>query len=116
MHAAPLPRLRLVGGLLLTLALGACANFAGPHRYVGNVVAVPDTEVSPCQFIDELRSSSGLTGFFGPKGVDNIKQNLLRQADILGATHVVWGEPEVGYDSTTLKAKAYRCSAPQSPK
>lgn len=116
MHASLPPRLRLAGGLLLTLTLGACASFSSAHRYVGNVVAVPDTEVSPCQLIDEIGSSSGLTGFFGPKGVDNIKQNLLRQADVLGATHVVWGEPEVGYGSTTLKAKAYRCNAPQSQK
>lgn len=102
--------------LAAALSLGACAGFSSDARYAGPVVAVPDTEVSPCQLLDELASTSGLTGFFGPKGVDNIKQNLLRQADALGATHIVWGEPLVGYEQTSLKAKAYRCQPAQSPK
>lgn len=111
-----MPRLLPLLTLPLVAALGACASWSPDHRYVGSVVAVPATEVSPCQFIDEIGSTSGLTGFFGPKGVDNIKQTLLRQADVLGATHVVWGEPQVGYDSTALKARAYRCTPVQSPK
>lgn len=97
-----------------TLALGACSNV--PHeRYTGHVIqAEPDTVVA-CKLIDELSSSSGLTGFFAPKGVDNIKQNLLKQADAMGATHVVWDKASVGYDSTTLRGKAYRCPSKDHP-
>jgi hypothetical protein len=92
------------------LSVTACGHMTH-ERYAGPVVAVPDTEISPCTFLDDLSSSSGLTGFFAPKGVDNIKQNLLRQADKLGATHVVWGDSKAGYDSTSLTAKAYRCTS-----
>ncbi len=59
--------------------------------------------------LGSLNSSSGLTGFFAPKGVDNIKQNLLRQADSMGATHVVWDKSNAGYDMTTLRGVAYQC-------
>jgi hypothetical protein len=101
--------------VLFTVGLSACAGYSS-IRYAGLVVPVDATEVTPCAFLDEVSSTSGLTGFFAPKGIDNIKQNLLRQADALGATHIVWGEPVVGYDTTTLKARAYNCQAPQRAK
>jgi hypothetical protein len=95
-------------GLLSALTLTACAGM--PHeRYAGAVKAVDADEVVRCKLLDELGSSSGLTGLFAPKGVDNIKQNLLRQADAMGATHVVWDKPAALNDSTSLTGKAYRC-------
>lgn len=106
MHA--LNKLMGTAGLVL---LAACATTTD-GRYAGNVIAVEATAVGRCTLLDDLGSSSGLVGFFGPKGVDNIKQNLLRQADVIGATHVVWGVPSVGYASTSLSAKAYRCPSP----
>lgn len=99
--------------LCATLGLAACAGMP-QDRYAGKVIAVPADAVARCAFIDDLQSSSGLVGFFGPKGVDNIKQNLFRQADAKGATHVVWGEPSVGYESTSLTGKAYRCPPPET--
>ncbi len=101
--------------LCATVWLSACAAFP-QERYAGPVVAVPADAVARCALIDKLHSSSGLVGFFGPKGVDNIKQNLLKQADALGATHVVWGEPSVGYDSTSLSGQAYRCPPSDIPR
>lgn len=96
--------------LVAALGLSACATDTD-GRYAGAVQPLDEDSAVHCQLIEELSSSSGLVGFLGPKGVDNIKQNLLRQADALGATHVVWGQPVVGYDSTSLKAMAVRCPA-----
>lgn len=101
--------------LCATVGLSACAGLP-QERYAGSVVAVPVDAVARCTLIDKLQSSSGLVGFFGPKGVDNIKQSLLKQADALGATHIVWGEPSVGYESTSLSGQAYRCPPPESPR
>jgi hypothetical protein len=96
-------------GSLLTLTLAACSSFPHQDRYGGLVKAVDADDVVHCKYLDHLGSSSGLTGLFAPKGVDNIKNNLLHQADALGATHVVWDKPMAGYDSTTLTGKAYLC-------
>jgi hypothetical protein len=94
--------------LLTSLWLAACGSMIH-ERYAGKVAVADADDVVKCKYIDSLGSSSGLTGFFAPKGVDNIKQNLLRQADELGATHVVWDKARAGYESTTLTGKAYRC-------
>jgi len=96
-------------GASATLALSACSTFSQQERYRGLVQAVDADDVAHCQAIGHLSSSSGLTGLFAPKGVDNIKNNLLHQADAMGATHVVWDKSYAGYDSTTLGGTAYIC-------
>jgi hypothetical protein len=96
-------------GACTALALSACASFPHQDRYTGLVKTVDVDDVVHCKYIGTLSSSSGLTGLFAPKGVDNIKNNLLHQADAQGATHVVWDKAMAGYDSTTLTGKAYLC-------
>jgi hypothetical protein len=96
--------------VLASALLAACSNFPQqPARYTGLVQTVSAEDVTPCKYLGGLYNSSGLTGLFAPKGVDNIKNTLLRQADAMGATHVVWDKPLAGYDSTTLTGKAYDC-------
>lgn len=95
---------------LALTTLTACSGIPQqPARYTGLVQTVQAEDVTPCKYIGGLYNSSGLTGLFAPKGVDNIKNTLLRQADAMGATHVVWDKPMAGYDSTTLTGKAYSC-------
>lgn len=95
----------------------ACNNMPQrQERYAGHVIEGNADMVNLCKLVGSLSSSSGLTGFFAPKGVDNIKQNLLRQADSMGATHVVWDKPSVGYDATTLTGKAYQCPSADHPR
>ncbi|MGC4062180.1 MAG: hypothetical protein QM749_15580 [Aquabacterium sp.] len=96
--------------VLASTMLTACGSFPQqPARYTGLVQAVEAEDVTPCKYIGSLYNSSGLTGLFAPKGVDNIKNTLLRQADAMGATHVVWDKAMAGYDSTSLTGKAYSC-------
>ncbi|MDE2402233.1 MAG: hypothetical protein KGL90_11270 [Burkholderiales bacterium] len=97
--------------VLITLGLAACASTAH-ERYAGAVIPVGEGSVASCNYLGTLTSTSGLFGFFAPKGVDDLKQDLLRQADVLGASHVVWSRPNVGYSGTSLTAMAYRCPAP----
>ncbi|HEX5355701.1 MAG TPA: hypothetical protein VFW93_05765 [Aquabacterium sp.] len=101
----------------LVAALAACSSAPQHHeRYAGHVIEGNADMVVGCKLLDTLSSSSGLTGFFAPKGVDNIKQTLLRQADGMGATHVVWDKPNVGYDTTSLSGKAYQCPSADHPR
>jgi hypothetical protein len=96
--------------VLALSTLSACGSFPQqPARYTGLVQAVEAEDVTPCKYLGGLYNTSGLTGLFAPKGVDNIKNTLLRQADAMGATHVVWDKPMAGYDSTSLTGKAYLC-------
>ncbi len=109
-------RLPLLSCTLAALVmLTACGSVQRHERYAGHVIEANPDMVTHCKLIDTLSSSSGLTGFFAPKGVDNIKQNLLRQADAMGATHVVWNKAKVGYDETSLKAMVYRCPTADHP-
>ena len=93
--------------VLATLALGACTTT--PRQYSGSVMVSTAQATERCQILGELSGSSGLTALFGLKGVDDIRLDLMRRAEALGATHVVWGQPSVGYFSTTETARAYRC-------
>ncbi len=109
-------RLPLLSCTLAALVmLTACGSVQHHERYSGHVIEANPDMVTHCKLIDTLNSSSGLTGFFAPKGVDNIKQNLLRQADAMGATHVVWDKAKVGYDETSLSGKAYHCPTADHP-
>lgn len=111
MNRLPLWSCATVALVMLT----ACGSVQHHERYAGHVMEANPDMVTQCKLIDTLSSSSGLTGFFAPKGVDNIKQNLLRQADAMGATHVVWNKASVGYDETALSGKAYRCPTQDHP-
>ena len=111
---SPLRNGRSLQTTALVLALStltACGSFQRTPRYAGDVVATDASQVTRCTFLGDLRSSSGLTGLFAPKGVDNIKQDLLQQADSLEATHVVWDQAAANLDNTSLSGKAYRCPA-----
>lgn len=100
-------RILSVMSVVVTLGLSACVT--PPGHYSGSVVETNAQAVERCRFLHEFSSSSGLTGIFGLKGVDDIKHELMRQAEAMGATHVVWGKPSVGYVSTTESVRAYRC-------
>jgi hypothetical protein len=105
-----MPRQSLILAIMMAAAgLAACNSFTHAPRYQGEVVATDAGNVTACRYLSELRGNSGLTGLFAPKGVDNVKQGLLQQAEALGATHVVWDQSSALRDNTSLSAKAYRC-------
>ncbi|MFT3857304.1 MAG: hypothetical protein QM742_07360 [Aquabacterium sp.] len=112
MNASPRPSSSHWAPALLSLlaaGLAACSQIPATPRYQGDVLTTESANVATCHYLGELSSTSGLTGLFAPKGVDDIKQQLLRQAEGMGATHVVWDRPAAQYDSTSLSGKAYRC-------
>ncbi|RZL02135.1 MAG: hypothetical protein EOP36_08550 [Rubrivivax sp.] len=92
----------------IVLGLAACGTMSS-ERYAGPVVASEPGAMARCQYLGDISGNSGLFGFFALKGADNARQELLRRADVQGATHVVWDRPDVGYNGTTVVAKTYRC-------
>lgn len=102
--------LRFTTLLLATTGLAACGSMS-TARYAGPVLASEAGAMARCQYLGDISGNSGLSGFFALKGADDIKQQLLRRADVQGATHVVWDRPDVGYTNTSVVAKTYRCPA-----
>jgi surface antigen len=94
--------------LAITSGLAACATLTS-ERYTGAVIASETGAMARCQYLGDISASSGLFGFLALKGADNAKQELLRRADVMGASHVVWERPDVGYQGTLVTAKTYRC-------
>lgn len=103
--------LRTTLALAALLGLAACAT-PSSERYAGHVVSSEPGAVARCRDLGSISGASGLFGFFAIKGADNVKQDLLRRADALGATHVVWNRPDVDYQGTSVTARAYRCDTP----
>jgi hypothetical protein len=100
--------LRIPLCLALVASLTACGTMSS-ERYAGNVIASEPGAMARCQYLGDISGNSGLFGFFALKGADNVKQELLRRADVQGATHVVWDRPDVNYNGTTVVSKTYRC-------
>jgi hypothetical protein len=101
-----------IASLALTVTalsmLTACAGLTS-ERYHGKIIEARPEAMRHCTFLGSVSSSSGLTGLFAPKGVDNIHQKLLKQADAMGATHIVWDKPVAGLEDTSASGKAYEC-------
>lgn len=72
---------------------------------------MPITEAAAarCAYVDDLVGSSSLYGAFAERGISRARQSLLAQAQEKGANAIVWGQPSLGYGSTSVTARAYRC-------
>jgi hypothetical protein len=90
---------------LLCLALAGCAS-----GFVPGITPATAEQVQSCRYLDTVIGSSGLYGYFGSAGADNARSEAMERAQALGATHVVWQDRSASYGSTSVAAKAYRCS------
>jgi hypothetical protein len=110
-YSRRMTHLRFTLCLAITVGLTACSTMSS-ERYLGSVVTSEPGAMARCQYLGDISGNSGLFGFFALKGADNVKQELLRRADVQGATHVVWDRPDVNYNGTTVVGKTYRCPPP----
>ncbi|NVJ60925.1 MAG: hypothetical protein HWE27_11075 [Gammaproteobacteria bacterium] len=62
--------------------------------------------VSTCQF---LRNLSGFSGWGGPIGIDNSKNDVREQAVKLNATHIVWQNIATTGGVADVFGNVYRC-------
>ena len=96
---------------VLVLVLSGCA---APRAHVSQSATVRPAnaeQVAGCVYVDDLVGTSGWYGVFASQGAENARQEALLKAETLGATHVVWQSISVVYGSTSIGAKAYRCTA-----
>jgi hypothetical protein len=96
---------------LLSVSLVACAAPSVPYTYVTKGLVKPATNkmVEDCEYLDDLVGTSGWYGVFATQGIENARNEILIKAANIGATHIVWQFPSVGYGSTSVVGKSYRC-------
>ncbi len=75
----------------------------------GTVKAATPEQVATCEYLDDIIGASGWYGVFASQGVDNARAEVLVKAANIGATHIVWQSNTVGYGSTSVAGRAYRC-------
>jgi hypothetical protein len=96
--------------LLTVAALSGCAAPITQVAQSASVRPATSAQVERCEYLDDLTGTSGWYGMFATQGTENARQELLAKAAKVGATHIVWAPPILIYGSTSVAAKAYRCS------
>lgn len=91
----------------LLMVLVSCASPI-PVQLHGVQVA-EESQVSNCHYLDTVQGASSWYGMFAQHGIDNARDEALRQTREIGATHIVWIPLSQGYGSTQVSGKAYRC-------
>jgi hypothetical protein len=92
--------------LIVLALLAGCATTAtmpGPIKSAGA------DQVTACKYVDDVVGSSMWYGMFAAQGLDAARAEVLRNANLLGATHVVWNAPVTHFGGTSASGKAYRC-------
>ena len=96
--------------LLVVLVSAGLVGCATTGLDTNSTVKIVDAAaVVNCQYLDDVFGTSGYYGVFASRGIEIARRRALAQAAKIGATHIVWLSPTVGYGSTAVHAKAYRC-------
>ncbi len=70
------------------LLLAGCGGFAGRQSSIVEVGARED--VKGCQFLATFQGPSGYRMWGPPMVIGNFKNEVIRQAENIGATHILW--------------------------
>ncbi len=98
--------------IALMLGLGACATVVAPTHHA--VKEAAPLQVLQCNLLKTISATSPFYGVFAGLALQSIKEMLLNEAAEIGATHIVFGQSEVVYGSTTQHAQAYFCPTPDT--
>lgn len=96
---------------VLSAVLVGCAAPSVQYTEVkqGSVKPATPERVKACEYLDDIIGTSGWYGVFATQGAENARAETINKAASIGATHIVWHASTVGYGSTSVGAKAYRC-------
>ena len=77
-----------------------------PNQRFSHLVPAEERTVQDCQYLDTLSGNSDPGRFLPEYRENDVEQRLMRSADRLGATHIVW---LYNYKRLGSAALAYRC-------
>ena len=87
--------------IILIFAVGACA----PNTSYVHIIPTEERMVQDCQYLGTLAENSDPGRLLPNYRVKDAQQDVLHQADRIGATHIVWlYDYRIG-----SAAQAYRC-------
>lgn len=95
--------------LVLILAAALLAGCATTANLGGPVKPAEAEQVKGCAYLNDVHGSSMWYGMFASAGLDSARTDVLKRAQELGATHLVWSQPDSHFGGTTASGKAYRC-------
>jgi hypothetical protein len=96
-----------LGICALTLLFCACTTtIVSPQT---SLKEATQQQVSGCTLIRNITVTSPFYGVFAGSALQASRDNLVREAEASGATHIVFGQSEAGYGATTQHAQAFAC-------
>lgn len=101
---------RLFPFLILIAAQTACTTVV-VHDETSGVREATEEQVRNCEFIRTISATSPFYGVFAGAAMNNLRGEVAKAAQASGATHIVFGQHETTYGSTTAHARAYKCGA-----
>lgn len=96
--------------LSLLAALNACATSVGSSTGNNGVQIALRDDVRNCKFLGDVHGVSSFYGVFAAPALESSRQAAMEQAQMLGATHVVWDTTNTNYGSTSINGNAYKCA------
>jgi len=95
--------------LILTIFLFSCATTPSPQA--SRIREASSAQVQRCEFLGNVKGSSGLSGIFREAGYENALNELYDNAAKLGATHVVVQHKDANYwaSGQYLRGEAFKC-------
>lgn len=87
--------------------LAGCATVISPTSTT--VKEATAQQVTSCKLIKSIAATSPFYGVFAGQAMRVTREKILLEAEAVGATHIVFGQSEAGYGSTTQNAQAFDC-------
>lgn len=91
----------------VAFCVSGCATVVSPTSLT--VREATAQQMASCRFIKSIAATSPFYGVFAGSAMRETREKILAEAEAAGSTHIVFGQSEAGYGSTTQHAQAFAC-------
>jgi hypothetical protein len=99
----------IVSAAVLLMLTGCTQGGVGASQPGHSLTIADEKMVANCRFVGDVTGVSSMYGLFAPTGLANARDEALKEAVRLNASHVVWTGQSVVYGSTSINGRAYQC-------
>lgn len=100
---------RRVVAPVAVIALVGCGGGVGANQSTYGLVLADESMVTRCEFLGDVSGVSSWYGLFAEEGLTSARDEALKEAVKVKATHVLWTQQNVTYGSTAVHGRSYRC-------
>lgn len=108
----PMPRrfiTHVAAIVMVSVLLTSCASGVGSSFGDNGVKVAVKEDMRHCKYLGDIHGLSPFYGIFAAPALEAAREAAMKQAQSLGATHIVWGATDTPYGSTSIHADAYSC-------